>query len=223
MDGTAKPLPARQAKQIKRRASDVVFWGVVQGLEEHTYAPGQRLVETDLMARFEVGRNSVREAMQRLAAEGIIDLSPHKGAAIRVLSQREALDLLDIVERILGLLCRSAARSSEHPEHREALQQALQTLCDAHEQRDDVRFANGRGDFYRALFDMSGSRDLRRLSNTIHIPIVYVQRQIPTLQKIRLEDYRHIAEKVLQGDEAAADQAGAQHVINVRNELLGAC
>src|SRR5699024_11012617 len=114
MDGTAKPLPARQAKQIKRRASDVVFWGVVQGLEEHTYAPSGRLVESDLMARFEVGRNSVREAMQRLEAEGIIDLSPQKGAAIRVLSQREALDLLDIVERILGLLCRSAEIGRAH-------------------------------------------------------------------------------------------------------------
>lgn len=220
MDGTAKLLPARQPKATRRRASDVVFWGVVQGLEEHTYAPGQRLVETDLTARFGVGRNSVREAMQRLAAEGIIDLSPHKGAAIRVLSQREILDLLDIVERILGLLCRSAARGSAQPEHREALQRALQALCEADEQRDDVRFASARSDFYRALFEMSGSRDLRRLSNTIHIPIVYVQRQIPTLQQLRLEDYRHIAKQVLSGDEAAADKAGAQHVINVRNELL---
>lgn len=223
MSEAAKPLAAKQQKAPKRRASDVVFWGVVQGLEEHTYAPGQRLVETDLMARFGVGRNSVREAMQRLAAEGIIDLSPHKGAAIRILTQQEALDLLDIVERILGLLCRSAARGSGNAMHRNALQGALQKLDVANENRDSVQFSIARGDFYRALFEMSGSRDLRRLSSTIHIPIVYVQRQIPTLQKIRLADYRHIAETVLQGNEAAADQAGAQHVKNVREELLLAC
>ncbi|HLR16505.1 MAG TPA: GntR family transcriptional regulator [Alcanivoracaceae bacterium] len=222
MNKPAKQLLMKSEKPRKRKASDVVFWGVVQGLEEHTFVPGQRLVEPDLMARFEVGRNSVREAIQRLAAEGIVDLSPHKGASIRVLSLQEALDLLDIVERILGLLCRTAARGNSDAVRKEALEQALQKLALADETRDAMLFSTARGDFYRALFEMSGNRDLRRLSNTIHIPMVYVQRQIPTLQEIRLLDYKNISEAVMSKNEEAADEAGAQHVRNVRLALLAA-
>jgi DNA-binding GntR family transcriptional regulator len=54
-------------------ASDAIFYGVVHGLEAQRFVPGQRLVESDLASQFGVGRNSVREAIQRLAADGIVD------------------------------------------------------------------------------------------------------------------------------------------------------
>jgi DNA-binding GntR family transcriptional regulator len=44
-------------------------------LEDSSMVPDQRLVETELAARFGVGRNAVREAMQRLAVRSVIDLS----------------------------------------------------------------------------------------------------------------------------------------------------
>ena len=58
--------------------------------------PGQRLVEVDLAAQFGVSRNSVREALQRLAAQGLVDLFRNKGAAIRTLSPQETLEVLDV-------------------------------------------------------------------------------------------------------------------------------
>ena len=96
-------------------ASDLVFFGIVNGLELQKLVPAQRLVESDLAAQFAVGRNSVREALQRLAAEGIVELHRHKGAAIRTLSLQETLDVLDVAERMTGLLARSAARGATFP------------------------------------------------------------------------------------------------------------
>jgi DNA-binding GntR family transcriptional regulator len=59
------------AGPASRSASDSVFFGIMNGLELGTFVPGQRLVETDLVEQFGVGRNSVREALQRLAAEAL--------------------------------------------------------------------------------------------------------------------------------------------------------
>lgn len=212
---TSQPVPEPR----QRSASEVVFWGIVRGLEAQQFVPGQRLIENDLAARFHVGRNAVREAMQRLAAEGLVDLSRHKGASIRVLSRQEALDLLDIIERVFGLLTRTAARGHMNPDYARDLQQALDDLHIADEQRDTSAFSTARRFFYRTLLNMGGNHDLKRLFNTLHIPILYAQQRVPALQKIRLEDYKHIAYAVLAGDAETADEAGARHVQNVRNAL----
>lgn len=215
-----KNVSSPKSSAPRQSASEVVFWGVVRGVEAQQFVPGQRLIENDLAARFHVGRNAVREAMQRLAAEGLVNLSRHKGATIRVLSHQEALDLLDIVERIFGLLTRTAARGNGNPEYIKDLKQAVQDLQEADDQRDTNAFSAARRFFYRTLLRMGGSHDLKRLFTTLHIPIIYAQQQVPALQNIRLTDYKHITSAVLEGDAEAADKAGARHVQNVRNALL---
>jgi len=200
-------------------ASDKVFWGIVRGLETQQFVPGQRLVEADLAARFHVGRNVVREAMQRLAAEGLVDLSRHKSVSVRVLSRSEAFDLLDIAERIFGLLTRSATRAHQDPGHADELRAVMEALRAADDQRDPKAFASARRGFHRTLLNMGGNRDLKRLFTTIHLPILYAQQQIPTLQQIRLVDYQRIVTAVLSGDPDAADEAGKHHVQNVRRAL----
>ena len=62
----------------------VVFEGIVRGLYEGRYVAGQRLVEADIVQTFGVSCGSVREALNRLAAEGTVVLEPHRGARIRL-------------------------------------------------------------------------------------------------------------------------------------------
>jgi DNA-binding GntR family transcriptional regulator len=53
--------------------------------------PGVRLRRSDLGGKYAVSATPLREAMQRLAAEGLIDINPHTGAAVTAIS-REDLD-----------------------------------------------------------------------------------------------------------------------------------
>ena len=200
-------------------ASDIVFSGITNGLILQKFVPGQRLVEADLAVQFGVGRNSVREALHRLVAEGVVDIIRHKGAVIRSLSQRETMDVLDVAERMMGLLARSAARGISHGQSPQELQSALDRLIAANNENDSTTFSNARRAFYRALLDTSDSRELRRLFPSIHMPIVYAQHRLTGLQKIRLRDYLIIGKSILNGDEVGADAAGATHVRNVREEI----
>ena len=201
-------------------ASDLVFFGIVNGLELQKLVPAQRLVESDLAAQFAVGRNSVREALQRLAAEGIVELHRHKGAAIRSLSMQETLDVLAVAERMTGLLARSAARGASASGLKPILIESLKALKTADVENDATAFTSARRRFYRCLLDMGGNRELKRLFPTIQMPIVHAQHRLPTLQKLRLRDYRKIALAVRMGHEDEADEAGSAHVQHVRQEIV---
>lgn len=198
-------------------ASDAVFHGILRGLESQVFVPGQRLVETDLSAAYRVSRNSVREALQRLVAEGVIDLLKHKGAVIRTLGLRDTMDVLDVAELMTGLLARAAARNHEDASQASMLRQSLRDLSRADDARDSLAFTLARRQFYRSLLDLARNRELRRLFPTIHMPIVYAQHRLPSLQQIRLRDYKRIAAAVLAGKADEAEALGREHVQAVRN------
>ncbi|WP_312130427.1 GntR family transcriptional regulator [Diaphorobacter nitroreducens] len=221
MTSIAQPLPdpPDTGADTPQSAADAVFHGIVQGLAQQRFVPGQRLVEVDLAAQFGVSRNSVREALQRLAAQGLVDLFRNKGAAIRTLSPQETLEVLDVAERMTGLLARSAARGIAHGAPTAPIQAALAQLHEADHSQDADAFASARRGMYRALLAASGSRELRRLLPSIHMPIVYAQHRPATLQQVRMRDYQAMCDAVLAGDAAAADAAGMQHVRNVREAI----
>lgn len=215
----ALPSPAASTGD-SQSASDTIFYGVLNGLEAQRFVPGQRLVEVDLAAQFGVGRNSVREALQRLAADGIVDTFRHRGVAIKSLSVQQTLDVLEVAERMTGLLARSAARGIQAGKPSQTIAQALDQLRTAESEQDSEAFGRARRTFYRALLEASGSLELRRLFPSIQMPIVYAQHRFSTLQKLRLRDYVLIGASVMDADEEAADAAGTHHVRNVRAEIL---
>src|SRR3546814_19083145 len=77
-------------------ATQLVYLGILQDLEKHRMVPGQRLVDTELALHFGVGRHAVREAMQRLAERGVVDLRPNQSASIRKLDVNETIEILEV-------------------------------------------------------------------------------------------------------------------------------
>ena len=211
----------RLAEETSASASSAVVYGIMNGLAEQKLVPGQRLVEVDLAEQYQVSRNSVREALQQLAAQGVVELLRNKGAAIRSLSMQETLEVLDVAERMTGLLAKSAAQGIANGAERAPIEQALQELERANASQDAYQFQRARRSLYRALLASSGSRELKRLFPSIQMPIVYAQHRPATLQSVRMRDYQAICEAVLSGDGPAADQAGSEHVQNVRAAIVG--
>ncbi|WP_374316918.1 GntR family transcriptional regulator [Aquabacterium sp.] len=201
-------------------ASSTVVYGILNGLAEQKIVPGQRLVEVDLVAQYDVSRNSVREALLQLAAQGVVELQRNKGATIRSLSIEETLEVLDVAERMTGLLARSAAQGIAAGKSDTPLREALAELEQANATGDTHAFARARRGLYRALLHISGSRELQRLFPSIQMPVVYAQHRPSTLQQVRMRDYLAMCDAVLRGDACAADAAGMAHVQNVRAAIL---
>ncbi|HEY0000244.1 MAG TPA: GntR family transcriptional regulator, partial [Actinoplanes sp.] len=74
------------------------------------YAPRQRLIEAELAERFATTRFLLRNALNRLATEGLIELQPHRGARVREISVDEAIEITEIRRAVEGLVAARAAQ-----------------------------------------------------------------------------------------------------------------
>ena len=181
--------------------------------------PGQRLAETELAARYGVGRNAVRETMQHLAVRGVIDLSPSRSPAIRLLDLDEAMEVLDVAEAMLCLAARTAANRYDKTIHRNLLADAMHNLEQAFAVNDPPPCNRARRHFYRALLEIGGNRELQRLFPAIGMHIVHVQYSSPALQQYRRKDYCVIANAVVAGNAEPAAAAVSMHVENARSVI----
>lgn len=204
-------MPADLSRNAKG-ASRSVSRGLMRGLEQGKVVPGQRLVETDLAAQHGVGRNAVREAIQWLAAQCMIDVSRFRSPAIRRLEEGEAQEVLDAAEPILVLMARAAARNFRAADHAAQLAAARTEL-----QSED--FPRARRHFYGTLLAIGGNRELLRLFRVSGLQILYAQYREAGTAGLARPDLEALAEAVSKGHAEAAEAAAKRHVEAIRKAV----
>lgn len=193
-----------------------VYRGIMRDLEEGRLVPGQILAETGLASQYAVGRNAVREAMQQLAARGVVDLSRNRSPTIRRLDHAETLEILAVASAMTTLAAQAAAKHFDPAQHGALVSATLDALVQADAIDEPGMFSRARRHFYRVLLDIGANRELQRLFPAISMHIIYAQYQSRQLRGIRLADYCAIMEAVMRKDGTAAHAAAHAHVEHVR-------
>ncbi len=197
---------------------------ITAGVLAGRYAPGQRLVESDLTRTIRVSRGPVREAFRRLDALGILSRTMHRGACVRTLSRSEAVDLMIAIEGIDMLTSRLAATAVKNRAGgREliALERALRPYRDG--EYDLALMPDKRQQFYDLLIAITGNSQLPSLFPTMRIHLLRLQTQSYRSADARnsdTDDFAAVARAVLAGDPAAAEKASAAHDRRVLLALL---
>ena len=83
---------------------DVVFNTLRQAILTGELKPGERLMEIHLANRLGVSRTPIREAIHKLAQEGLVTMVPRKGAEVAQITEKSMTDVLE-VRRALDALC----------------------------------------------------------------------------------------------------------------------
>ena len=83
-----------------------------QAILERKLAPGQRLIERELVELTGVSRTSIREALRELAAEGLVTTIPNKGTVVATVTAEEARQLYQVRSALEGLA--GALRRERH-------------------------------------------------------------------------------------------------------------
>ena len=97
--GVARP-PALGAWLAHQLAEQII---------DGSLAGGQRLIETDLATQYGLSRAPVREALRLLAADGLVDIVPHRGAVVRPLTVDEIRNVFECLAALDGMAMRLAA------------------------------------------------------------------------------------------------------------------
>lgn len=86
----------------KRAADSQPVQDIVRRIEEdivfRAYHPRERLVEDELMQRFDAKRHIVRQALAELERDGLVMRKPNSGAQVRALTAKEATELYAVRE-----------------------------------------------------------------------------------------------------------------------------
>lgn len=137
--------------------------------------PGARLGEVELADRLGVSRTPVREALRDLAADGLVEVLPNRGARV---AQWSAADLDEIYELRALLESHGAARAATLIEPTET--DMLEKLCDDMDacvrrgrRRDLDRLTALNAEFHRRIVNAAGSPRLAGLVATVvQVPLV---------------------------------------------------
>lgn len=207
------PAPA-SAQDQPASTPERVALAITRGLMHREYAVGQRLVEPDLMAKLEVSRSTVREALRILASRGIVELIPHRGATIRGLTLSDARNLLSVLEVLTGLAARLAAEKIHLGSNARLFAAAAKPLIQPQASQID-RILDERARFYQCMFDIADNEELTRSMPTSRAHLfrtqVWGMLTKADLRAMVLE-YRQITESVLAGDSVRAEERTRKHL-----------
>lgn len=136
-------------------------------------AAGKRLFEVPLAEELKISRTPVRDAMSRLAAEGLLDRVSGGGFLVRTFSLADIIDSIELRGLLEGASARLAAERGISPEkiaEMEALLRALDDCFYPDDQGVDFALYSARNaEFHAALATLSNSnlmqRELERVNN----------------------------------------------------------
>jgi DNA-binding GntR family transcriptional regulator len=176
--------------------------------------PGTALEETGLAEAHGVSRTPVREALRLLAATGLVQMRPRRGAVVAAPAPALLADMFFVMAE-LEATCASLAASGMRPAARLALQGLHAEMGRmVHEGRvGDYRAANIA--FHQALYDGAANAYLAELAAATRrrlAPFRGAQLEAPDRLRISHAEHGEILQAVLRGDREGAARAVRSHL-----------
>lgn len=219
-DGSAAGEVSWRDASIGRVAAplrDQVFGVLRQAILDFSLKPGQRLIEREIIEKLGVSRTTVREAIGRLAAEGLVTIIPQKGAVVSVLTVEDAGDIYEMRASLESLVVR---RFVEHatPEQVRQLRTSLQDIERAVEApvhtHEELR---AKDDFYKVLFAGASSPVLVQVLSGLQGRVQVLRAtslSVSGRSTEMVEEIRAVVEAIEDGDATRAASACETHVRN---------
>jgi DNA-binding GntR family transcriptional regulator len=133
----------RQARAGKADRPETLTEQAYRQLEEEIVTlrlkPGEFLSEYALAESLHIGRTPIREALQRLAREGLVTILPRKGILVSETDPRKQLLVLEVRRELERLLSRSGAQRA-NDEQRQRLREIADGMDRAAKTNDDMVF-----------------------------------------------------------------------------------
>jgi DNA-binding GntR family transcriptional regulator len=107
--------------------------------------PGAIVSESDLVQRLNIGRTPIREALHRLAREGLVMILPRKGILVTEINPGKQLLALEVRRELERLMARSSALRSTDEERKQFLRIA-RGMKQAASKNDDIKFMRHDGE-----------------------------------------------------------------------------
>lgn len=196
----------RRADSIAEELEELIFDG--------TFGDGDRLDEVRLAEQFGVSRTPLREAFQRLALSGLVQLIPRRGAFVRQPGPVELMEMFEVMAELEAVCGRLAAKRISD--------QALDELNDANakcqaavDAQDSDAYYVENERFHRILYRESGNGFLEQEACKLHKRLKPFRRQQLRFRgrlAQSMDEHKAVVQALVRGDGEAAANALRDHV-----------
>ena len=223
---TVVNLPSSHSQRAVVRLRQMIINGDLIG--------GTRLLEVALAERLQISRTPVREAMSRLAEEGLLERAKGGGFVVRAFSLQDVADAIELRGTLEGLAARMAAeRGLDDLAKIRHLLAALETCFGAASLTVDFdRYSGLNAEFHAELAALSGSAILaREIERVTSLPFASPSAFVPNLGDtagferslvIAQAQHRALVDAIANREGARAEAIAREHARTARTNLEAA-
>lgn len=202
----SRPMEMRRADQIAVQLEELIFDG--------TFVDGQRLDEVRLAEQFGVSRTPLREALQRLALSGMVEMIPRRGAFVQQPGPVELMEMFEVMAELEAACGRLAAMRITDTALKD-LRAANAKCLAAVEARDADSYYTENERFHRIIYRQSGNGFLEQETSKLHKrlkPFRRKQLRFRGRMAQSMAEHEAIVAALEEGDAARAEDTLRKHV-----------
>ncbi|MBA3707781.1 MAG: GntR family transcriptional regulator [Planctomycetes bacterium] len=159
--GVAETLASDIA--VFRTKQELVYRHLRDGIMRVELAPGSRLIIEDIAQRLGVSAIPVREAIQLLQSERLVEVRPHAGAVVAGITRDSVIELFALMEGVEMIAFRQAVAKAT-PAHIIALEPIVEAMASARKSKDPDKLARLNRNFHVAIAAIAGMPRVEELT-----------------------------------------------------------
>lgn len=210
----ASQLQVLHKKNSQRGTNvDIVYWTIREAIRSGLVVSGTHLTELDLANVLRISRTPIREALQRLEMEYLLQKSPRRGFVVPVLALNDIVEIFEIREALLGLAARSAAQRAT-PTELALMEQTIVRMEHTCNAGDVEGLSQASAQFHRAIELAAKNRRLQNLIRLNSGPLPLYEFTDPDRFAPAVAEHRAIFEAIAAHDADLAERLAQEHSRN---------
>jgi DNA-binding GntR family transcriptional regulator len=197
-----------------RSQRDRAYSEIRRRILENELPAGVQMLETEVADMLAMSRTPVREALIRLANEGLVEIRPRHGMRVKAVSPDDMREIYDVLTSLEATAAELAAARGLPPSELAALDKTLAEMDDALRREDLKAWAKADQRFHDLLVRGSGNKRLQDIVATVRDQAHRARMATLTLRPLPTEsndDHRAVVEAIRDRDPRAAFEAHQHH------------
>ena len=200
---------------LKRSVASIAYDAISDRIASGEFGANERLTEAQLAKELQVSRGALREAMSKLAADGLIEIELNKGAIVRAITRKDLADFLQVRAMYESFAARRAAERIDEPGMRDIVHAVIEQCKAVEKHPTPEGMIENDTSFHVTILEMSGNaimaaewRRLRRSRYRIGFLRSLSNEEII----VSAQQHRETLYAILEGDAELAAGFAAKHV-----------
>lgn len=204
--------------------ADQVYESLSHAILTRQIKPGTHLVEQPLADQLSVSRISIREAIRRLAQDGLVEIIPSKGSFVVNLTPDDVKEVYQLRSALESIALKEIMTHEQNGKLA-ALDKLVTKMIDLEKKEDRLQGSTLDNQFHRTLMNLSGlSRTIKiweQMSTQITMVIYAVSNYYPTYGGLS-ERHAKLVYLIRSGNLQVADAYLKEHIQEGAEQLLSA-